>query len=85
MKLDVKAVKILMIEREIETQAELAKRLDMSVNTVSEMFLGKRKPSLDTIGALCRVLECRPNDILKSENPDTQSVALAGAVLSVSG
>ena len=80
MQLNTKAVRILMVEHGIFTQAELAGKIGLSANAVSELLRGERKPQLDTISALCRVLGCTPNDILTVEvTPDTQPEALAGA------
>lgn len=64
MKLDVRAVKVLMAQNGIDTQRELAGLIGLSANAVSELLQEKRVPSLDTIGALCRTLHCTPNDIL---------------------
>jgi DNA-binding Xre family transcriptional regulator len=67
MRLDVRAVKVLMAQNGIDTQKELARLIGLSANAVSELLQEKRVPSLDTIGALCRALRCTPNDILLVE------------------
>lgn len=64
MKLNVKKIRFLMVERDINTQTELARRLGISDNMVSEIMLGKSGVSLETLGKLCDVLNCTPNDIL---------------------
>lgn len=69
MQLDVRAVRVLMAKRGIDTQKELAALIGMSENAVSEMLKGKRMPSLETVGALCQALGCTPNDILLIPTP----------------
>ena len=69
MKLNVREVKVRMAEQGIDTQTELAEKIGLSKNAVSEMLAGKRVPSLATIGALCAVLDCTPNDILEYDAP----------------
>jgi DNA-binding Xre family transcriptional regulator len=64
-KLDVRAVRVRMAEQGIDTLSELAARLDLSKNATSALLSGKSAPSLDTIGRLCEVLDCTPNDILR--------------------
>lgn len=75
MELDIRAIKVLMAQRGIETQRELAAMVGLSDNAISELFLGKRIPSLETVGALCRVLACTPNDILIVSAPKAQAPA----------
>jgi transcriptional regulator with XRE-family HTH domain len=79
--LDVKAVRILMIQRDIENQKELAKLIGYSQNTVVDLLSGKRQPTLETLGALCRVLGCSADQILteSKDEPNTQSLTPAGA------
>ncbi len=45
------------------TQAELAKATGVSASAVSSWECGARFPRQSTFAALCRVLDCRPNDI----------------------
>ncbi len=76
MKLDTKAVRVLMAQREINTQKELGAAIGISANAVSELFKGHTTPSLNTVGELCRVLGCTPNDILTTEElPQVESDA----------
>lgn len=77
MKLDTKAVRHLMVERGIASQSELGRRIGMSRNSVTDLLRGHNQPSMDTLGALCRVLKCEPNDILARDNPDIERVAPA--------
>lgn len=76
MELDVTAIRVFMALRGIKTQRELSTRLGLSDNATSELLLGKRQPTLDTVGALCRVLDCTPNDVLVY---DPKAVALVTA------
>jgi DNA-binding Xre family transcriptional regulator len=78
MKLDVRAVKVLMAKNGIDTQRELAELIGLSANAVSEMLQGKRVPSLETVGALCEALHCTPNDILLADAP--KELTLAGVM-----
>jgi DNA-binding Xre family transcriptional regulator len=78
MKLNIRAVKVLMAQNGVDTQKELAEMIGLSTNAVSELLQGKRVPSLETIGALCEALGCTPNDILLVDAPKV--FALAGAM-----
>ncbi len=46
------------------TQTELAKRLNIGQQTVSEYLHGKSLPALDTFANLCKVLDLDANEIL---------------------
>lgn len=46
------------------TQTELARRLGIGQQTVSEYIRGKSMPALDTLANLCAVLDLDANDIL---------------------
>ena len=64
MELDVNAVLVKMAERGIRFQKDLAARVGVSENTVSDWIDGSTQPKLEQLGSLCRVLECSPNDLL---------------------
>ena len=46
------------------TQTELARRLGIGQQTVSEYLRGKSMPALDTFANLCAVLDVNPSDVL---------------------
>lgn len=46
------------------SQTELARRLGIGQQTVSEYLHGKSMPALDTLANLCAVLDLDANDIL---------------------
>lgn len=46
------------------TQTELARRLGIGQQTISEYLRGKSMPALDTFANLCVVLELDANEIL---------------------
>lgn len=46
------------------TQSELARRLGIGQQTVSEYLRGKSMPALDTLANLCAILDVDANDIL---------------------
>ena len=52
-----------------ETQAELARRLDLSTNFIAHLERGSRKPSLDTLLALAKALEITLADLIDSGPP----------------
>ena len=46
------------------TQTELARRLGVGQQTISEYIRGKSMPALDTFATLCAILDVDANDIL---------------------
>ncbi|MCI9518673.1 MAG: helix-turn-helix transcriptional regulator [Clostridia bacterium] len=46
------------------TQTELARRLGVGQQTISEYIRGKSMPALDTFANLCAILDVDANDIL---------------------
>ena len=46
------------------TQTEIAKRLNISQQTVSHYIHGNKLPALDTFANLCDILDLDANDIL---------------------
>lgn len=45
------------------TQNEVAKRMNLSINTVLDWELGRRKPRADQLEEYCIICGCRPEDI----------------------
>ena len=52
------------------SQQDIADRLDISGNTVSQWETGARRPNVDMLVKLARVLGCTPNDILGFEEAE---------------
>lgn len=82
MRIDRWKVKQQMKRVEIDTFAELAGLVDVSPQAVSAWFRGMGFTS-ETLAALCRVLDCTPNDILTIDpvpNPKALAADLVGVV-----
>lgn len=47
------------------SQVELAKRLDVSQNTVSQWETGNRKPDIVTLKKLAKILGCTADELLE--------------------
>jgi transcriptional regulator with XRE-family HTH domain len=50
-------------ERKMLTQQELAAEAGLTITTISRIETGKVNPSLRTIRALARVLDCNPQEL----------------------
>lgn len=48
----------------VSTQLELAEKTGLNKNTITTLKK-KGKGSLDTVNALCKVLNCQPGDLLE--------------------
>lgn len=64
MRINARAVRILMASREIRTQAELCEMTGLTDNGISYILTELRTPSLVSIHLFCVALQCTPNDIL---------------------
>ena len=64
------------------TQRELAKTLGVSFNSISDWENGKHMPDVDTLQALCKVLNISPNEVLNTEFPEETIGKIAGTVIS---
>lgn len=79
MKIDREQVRRRMMHQEIQTFTELADRLGISKQALSAWFRGGPFSSAN-LAALCRLLQCTPNDILiLVEDPNALAPAFAGA------
>ena len=45
------------------TQAEVARRMGLSSNTILDWELGRRQPRTDQLELYCQICGCRPEDI----------------------
>lgn len=50
------------------SQTELAKQLYMTQQAISNYFVGKAMPSLETFANLCVILDLDPSDILNVDS-----------------
>lgn len=67
MKIDREQVRRRMLHQEIQTFSELADRLGISKQALSAWFRGRPFSSAN-LAALCKILQCTPNDILILED-----------------
>jgi DNA-binding Xre family transcriptional regulator len=67
MKIDREQVRRRMLRQEIQTFSELADKLGISRQALSAWFKGGPFAST-SLAALCRILQCTPNDILILED-----------------
>lgn len=70
-KTDIKAIKKLMIEKEIETITELAEKTGVGRTTISKVLNGNEQPSAEVMGKLISVLDIEPKtagEIFFSQN-----------------
>lgn len=76
MKIDREQVRRRMLRQEIQTFTELADRLGISKQALSAWFRGGPFSS-NNLAALCKILQCTPNDILILEDgPNVMAPAL---------
>lgn len=62
------------------TQSDLAKRLNVSDNTVSNWARGNKSPRMDKLDAMCKIFGCRRSDLMEEHtsyylNPETDALA----------
>ena len=57
---DVKALKKLMIDKDIQTITELSEKTGVNRNTLSDVMNEKAQPSADVMMKLCDALEMEP-------------------------
>ena len=66
-RLEPKRVRHLMIERDIPTLADLARRMGMTRQAASKMIQGDKRVQARTVKRLANALGCRPEDIAEVE------------------
>ena len=64
-----RALRLLMAERGYSTQRALAAELGVKESYLSQLFSGKRTPSLATVDRLCYALDCQPGELLEHVRP----------------
>jgi transcriptional regulator with XRE-family HTH domain len=62
------------------SQSDLAKRLNVSDNTVSNWVRGNKSPRMDKLDAMCKIFSCRRSDLMEEKptyylNVETARVA----------
>ena len=65
------------------TQAELAKRLGVSAQSVTSWCKGDKSPRMDKVDAMCRIFKCRRSDLMEdsSEAKPSRSTGIVIPVL----
>ncbi len=53
------------------TQSELAKKLNVSAQTVTNWIKGTKAPRMDKLDTMCSIFDCRRSDLLADDNNDT--------------
>jgi DNA-binding Xre family transcriptional regulator len=80
MRLDFKVLKVLMAQHGIDSIAGLARATGLHRNAIDRLWTGENDPSLATLGAICKVLRCTPNDILILDDEAARYVPKATAL-----
>jgi DNA-binding Xre family transcriptional regulator len=76
MKIDREQVRRRMLRQEIQTFTELADKMGISKQALSQWFKGGPFASTN-LAALCKILQCTPNDILILDDaPNVMAPAL---------
>ena len=65
MKLDTKALRKIMIDKDIESKADLARRLGKTRQAINLFFRSDYDPLKSEFRHLCRSLDIDPKDIMK--------------------
>lgn len=58
------------------TQSDLAKRLGVSTQSVTNWCKGAKTPRMDKVDAMCKLFNCRRSDLMESKSDDTDSYYL---------
>jgi DNA-binding Xre family transcriptional regulator len=80
MRLDFKVLKVLMAQHGIDSIAGLARATGLHRNAIDRLWTGENDPSLATLGAICKVLRCTPNDILILDDEPGRYIPKANAL-----
>lgn len=79
MKIDIKNK----LEEKGLNKNQFAKLIQIGYPAVCALYNGETtRISFDTLEAICRVLECTPNDIIVSDDPDVQKLLAYSSKLS---
>ncbi len=70
-RIDTKKIRILMIEREYDSQKSLAEDVGVTKQSLNRILRnpGPRGPTLEMIVGICRMLRCRIEDIVVQDWP----------------
>lgn len=66
------------------TQAELAKRLGVSAQSVTSWCKGDKSPRMDKVDAMCRIFNCRRSDLME-DSSEVKPSRSTGVVIPVLG
>lgn len=60
------------------TQSELAKRLNVSTQSVTNWCKGDKSPRMDKVDAMCKIFNCRRTDLMEDKtDADNQPTTIA--------
>lgn len=57
------------------TQSELAKRLNVSTQSVTNWCKGDKSPRMDKVDAMCKIFHCRRSDLMEDKSAEPQTTA----------
>lgn len=57
------------------TQSELAKRLNVSTQSVTNWCKGDKSPRMDKVDAMCKIFHCRRSDLMEDKSSEPQTTA----------
>ena len=72
LKIDSRAVELMMFRRDIPTQIELARRSGLHVVTITRLLREDRPFTSDSVDKLAAALECSPLDLLSADGGTAQ-------------
>lgn len=59
------------------TQSELAKRLGVSTQSVTNWCKGAKSPRMDKVDAMCEIFHCKRTDLMEDKSTDNQPSTIA--------
>ncbi len=59
------------------TQSELAKRLGVSTQSVTNWCKGAKSPRMDKVDAMCEIFHCKRSDLMEDKSTDDQPQTIA--------
>lgn len=61
------------IDRDNMTQADLAKKLGVSSQSVTNWCKGVKTPRMDKVDAMCKIFNCKRSDLMEEHKPGKES------------
>lgn len=59
------------------TQSELAKRLGVSTQSVTNWCKGDKSPRMDKVDSMCSIFNCKRSDLMEDKSDDTPNTLAA--------